>query len=308
MDGHENHIEHRQVLDAIMRQDFRSFLRKAMPEVSPGDRLLWNWHLDALAHELEGVWRGNTRLIVNVPPRTLKSISTSVAYVAWCLGRNPKLKFICVSYNQFLAEDLGRQCLKLMRSAWYERVFPHARIDRAKNAPGHFKTTRGGGRLATSIEGPLTGFGADFIIIDDPIKAEDGVSETERKRVNKWYDSTLNTRLNNQNTGRIILVMQRLHIDDLTGHVLEKGGRWRHLSLPAIAQADLHVSTDVDEVHAFGAGEALHPDRENLASLELRKANMGAYNFSAQYLQEPVAVAGSQPKRSRDSEADFQAL
>ncbi|MCA0200482.1 MAG: phage terminase large subunit [Proteobacteria bacterium] len=289
--------ESRQVLDALLRLDFASFLRKAMREVSPSDRLLWNWHLDAIVYELESVWGGATRLAINIPPRSLKSISVSVAFVAWCLGHDPSLKFICVSYNQALAEELARQCLRVMRSGWYQRVFPSTQLDRAKSSPGHFVTTKGGFRLATSVEGTLTGFGADFIIIDDPIKAEDAQSETARTRVNTWYDNTLVTRLNQKNTGRIVLVMHRLHIDDLTGHVLEKSEGWRHLCLPAIAQCDVEIATGDSTVYCLKAGEALHGARESIAALERIKADMGPHNFGAQYLQEPVAASGNLVRR-----------
>ncbi len=290
-------VEHRQVLDALLRIDFGSFLRRAMREVNPGGRLLWSWHLHAIVYALECIWAGETRLAINIPPRSLKSISVSVAFVAWCLGHDPTLRFICVSYNQTLADDLARQCQKIMRSAWYQRVFPGTQIDRTKSSPSHFITTRGGFRLATSVEGTLTGFGADFIIIDDPIKAEDAQSEAARSWVNNWFDNTLVTRLNQKNTGRIVLVMHRLHIDDLTGHVLEKGEGWRHLSLPAIAQIDTKIPVNESEEHLYQAGEPLHAARESLIALERVKADMGPYNFQAQYLQEPVAAAGNLVRR-----------
>ena len=144
--------------------------------------------------------------------------------------------------------------------------------------------------------GSITGRGADFIIIDDPLKAEDGASETERARVIKWYDGTLSTRLNDKERGVIILVMQRLHQEDLAGFVLERGG-WHELSLPAIAPDDQEVPVGPDELYQRKAGSVLHPERESAATLERIRAEIGSLQFSAQYQQSPVPPEGNLIRR-----------
>lgn len=287
----------RYVYDAILRTDFPSFARKCFATLNSEQALCWNWYLDAIAYEACRIYRGeNHRLVVNAPPRSLKSICISVAFVAWCLGRDPTLKFICASYAQDLADEHGRLCHLIMNSTWYQRVFPSTRLDRKKSSSAHFVTTAGGMRYATSVGGSLTGLGADIIIIDDPMKAADANSKVEQERVTKWFDSTLLTRLNDKSEGRIILVMQRLHVADLTTHVLEKGS-WKLLSLPAIAQSDLEIRLADDEAHLFKAGDTLQPGREHMDVLDDVKNDLGAFNFSAQYLQEPTPLEGNLVRR-----------
>src|SRR6516162_3244282 len=138
---------------------------------------------------------------------------------------------------QDLANKLASDCRRLMLSPWYCSIFPDARLSSERQAIQELTTTRAGSRLSTSVGGVLTGRGADYIIIDDPLKPEEALSESQRKAVNGWYDHTLYSRLNNKNTGCIILIMQRLHEDDLVGHVLGTEN-WKIVRFPAIAEAD----------------------------------------------------------------------
>lgn len=172
----------------LLRRDFCTFLRKAFPHIAGGSPLLWNWHLDAIAWELDRVLRGESRnLIVTLPPRNLKSITISIAWVAWMLGQDPTLNFVCVSYSGELAGKLARDCRSIMMSPWYRELFPRTMISNKRSATHDFETTAGGGRLATSPTGTLTGRGGDIIIIDDPIKPEEALSATTRQFVNDWY-------------------------------------------------------------------------------------------------------------------------
>ena len=155
-------------------------------------------------------------------------------------------------------------------------------------------TTERGFRLATSVGGVLTGRGADFIIIDDPLKPDEALSETQRKAVNEWYDHTLISRLNNKRDGCIILIMQRLHEDDLVGHVLQQGD-WRVLKFPAIAEEnETHVIQTPYGRKVFHRkeGEALHPEREPLEVLAQIREIQGEYNFAGQYQQAPAPLGG----------------
>lgn len=280
-------------LEAVLRADFMSFARKCFAELNSGAEWKANWHLDAIAYQLRECLAGRQRrLVINIAPRHLKSFMVSVAFVAWSLGHKPGLKFICASYSQELARDLGRTCFKIMSSDWYRALFPRTRIDERRRSPENFGTTLGGYRQATSVGGTLTGLGADIILVDDPMKAEDAASEAQGKAVKVWYDSTLSTRLNDPATGVIILIMHRLHVDDLTAHVLEKGA-WTTLSLPVIAQADMVIPVGPGEAHVYREGELLHPDRLGHEGLKEIKAATGTYNFSAQYLQQPTPLEGS---------------
>ncbi len=281
--------------DALLRSDLRAFVHKVFTTVSPNDAFKPNWHIEAITHELMRCHgRESKRLVITQPPRSLKSICSSVAFVAWALGHDPRLRFLCVSYSEILANDLARQFRMVVESDWYGRVFPKMRL--RKETRSECITTAGGGRFALSVGGSVTGRGADFIIIDDPLKAEDGASDAARRGVTDWYDGTLSTRLNDKERGVIILVMQRLHQDDLAGYVLQRGG-WHHLNLPAIAVEDQAVHIGPNEVHRRREGEVLHPERESRETLDRIKAELGSLQFSAQYQQSPVPPEGNLIKR-----------
>lgn len=261
--------------------------------MSPGSTYVYGAHLDLIADRLDRVRRGELRrLIINIPPRNLKSISASVALPAFILGHDPTKQIICASYAQDLADKHASDCRAVMQSEWYQKTFP-TRIA-GRKARNDFTTLKGGGRMATSVGGVLTGRGADIIIVDDPLKPEQALSEPIRIGVNRWFDNTLLSRLNDKENGAIIIIMQRLHADDLTGHVLEQEG-WEIISLPAIAEED-----EAYEYKMIGGrrlftrkkGQALHPEREPLETLHKLKATLGEYNFAGQYQQRPAPEGG----------------
>lgn len=279
-------------VEELMRRDFGSFLIRAMPHIQGGAALDYNWHIDAIAYQLERVSKGSCRrLIVNLPPRNLKSIMISVAWVAWRLGNDPMLNFVCVSYSNELSAKHARDCRSIMQSRWYHDLFPGTRINGSRSAAHDFETTAGGGRLATSIGGTLTGRGGD-IIIDDPIKPDDANSDTARDAVNEWFHSTLASRLNDKKRGAIVTVMQRLHQYDLCGMLIETGD-WDVLTLPSIAVEDEIIPLTRGRVHARKTGDILHPSREPYAALMAVKQGVGSINFEAQYQQNPVPAEGN---------------
>ena len=283
-------------LQRAMRTSLLLFADRCFRHLNPGVDLTPGWHIELVAQWLESLQTDGSRMIINLPPRHLKSLLASVALPAWLLGHNPGLKFICVSYGAELSEALSRDCRAVMQSAWYKALFPGTKLQRI--AVNELSTTAGGSRLATSIDGVLTGRGADYIIIDDPIKPDDALSNA-RARVNEFYNKTLYPRLNDKRRGRILLVMQRLHENDLTGHLLAQGG-WTHLRLPAIAEEDLDldIETTLGSLKiCWKAGEALHPEREPLETLEVTRATLGEYNFAGQYLQRPAPAGGGRVKR-----------
>jgi len=235
-----------------------------------------------------------SRLLINQPPRSLKSICVSVAYVAWLLGHDPGRRVIVVSYSNEFAAELHRQFRMVIDAPWYRALFPGMRP--TKDSGTELVTTAGGGRYATSIGGALTGRGADLIIVDDPLKAEEAWSEAARKRVIDWYGGTLVSRLNDKETGPIVVVMQRLHENDLAGHLLEQGG-WQHLDLPAIAVDDSVIPLRHGKLMTRRIGDILHPERESKDTLARIKAETGALMFSAQYQQRPVPLEGHDIRR-----------
>ena len=253
-----------------------------------------NWHIEVLAAKLEACRQGRiNRLIINIPPRHLKSICASVAFPAWVLGHDPAAQIMCVSYAQDLTDKHSRDCRSVMTSNWYRRLFP-TRLSAQKQSVQEFVTTRQGYRLATSIGGVLTGRGADLVIIDDPLKPEEALSEAQRQATNDWFDNTLYSRLNDKRRGCIILIMQRLHEDDLVGHALAQE-QWEMVSFPAIAeQSEEHRIETPLGLRRFArqAGEVLHPEREPHATLDQIRSTIGEYNFAGQYQQAPAPLGG----------------
>jgi predicted phage terminase large subunit-like protein len=285
--------DRRGLIDAVLRSDLYSFVQAAFPIVAGGQVLQRNWHLQAIAAALTDVIDGkNHRLIITVPPRSLKSICASVALPAFVLGQDPTRNLICVSYSEVLSRKHGNDCRALMHSPMYQRVFPRTRISSSKDTETEIKTIAGGSRLTTSVGGTLTGRGGNILIIDDPLKPQDAQSESTRESVKQWYSNTLLSRLDHKSEGAIIVVMQRLHPDDLVGYLLEQGG-WQHLNLPAIAETDCSIPLGKDRYHFRRIGDFLHPERENEAVLNELKVAMGSMEFSAQYQQAPVPLGGN---------------
>jgi predicted phage terminase large subunit-like protein len=283
----------------ILRHDLVSFIERSFYELNPQTRLLMGQYIEAMSAKLEACRQGKIkRLIINLPPRYLKSHCVSIAFVAWWLGHHPAAQIICASYGQDLANNLAMSCRTLMATAFYKKLFA-TRLSPEKQAVNDFMTTKQGFRMATSVGGVLTGRGGDLIIIDDSLKPDEALSETQRNNVNHWFDHTLLSRLNDKTNGCIIIVQQRLHQNDLVGHVLEQG-KWEVLSFPAIAEQDeIHLIETLFGSSYFQrrAGEALHPERESLSVLQNIRNSIGDYNFTSQYQQNPAPQGGAMIKK-----------
>ena len=285
-------------MDAVLRSHFPSFLRKVFSTLSPGQTFESGWAVEAMAYQIERLLSGDERrLIVNLPPRSLKSIAFSVALPAFALGLDPRLRIICVSYSIELAKKLANDFRAVVESDWYRRIFPGTRIGRFKNTETEIEFTERGYRLAVSVQGTLTGRGGDLIIIDDPIKPTDALSEPTRNSVNQWYLNTLLSRLDNKATGRIVIVMQRVHVEDLTGFVLDGPEELTVLKLPAIGLVRESIPIGPERFHERLPGEVLWPGREPRSVLDRYRLQLGFDVFSAQYQQEPMPPEGAMIKR-----------
>lgn len=278
--------------DEVLKPDLSSFIAKTLNTVDPGARFLPNWHIDLIAEYLEAARRREiTRLIINMPPRSLKSVCVSVAWPAWLLGHDPASRVMAASYAASLSIKHSVDCRLVVNAPWYRALFPKTVLTRDQNEKRKFMTTRRGYRFATSVGGSATGEGGNFLIIDDPMNPAQAMNAHWRNHINHWFDHTFASRLDDKKRGVIVLVMQRLHQDDLTGYLLAKGG-WRHVCLPAVAAKQ--------EVYDFGGmrarramGELLHPERENAALVERAKVELGSMAFAAQYQQQPVPDEGA---------------
>lgn len=285
----------RAVFDAALRNDLAAFTEKVFHTLHPGATFQRNWHLDAIAHRLEQARTGvEKRLIINMPPRSLKSLLASVALPAFIIGREPGARLICVSYAQSLASKFSRDFRRVLDSGWYRRIFPQTIV--SKVTEEIVETSAGGARLATSVGAVVTGFGAGTIIIDDPINPNEAPSQAARERVIRYYRETLFSRLDSKVDGVILLVMQRLHDDDLAGYLLREQG-WALLSLTAIATADEMIDLGNGRMHSRQIGDILHPEREPLSALDELRRNLGSAAFEAQYQQSPVPAEGLRVKR-----------
>lgn len=279
----------------ILRSDFESFLHRCFLMLNPGAQYHPNWHIRAISHQLQCIRDGETnRLIINMPPRYLKSLTVSVILPAFLLGHNPKMKIFGVSYSNDLSAKHAADFRAIVQSDWYQKTFPSMRV--ARIADSDIFTTKRGFRRSTSVSATLTGLGGDMIILDDPQKPVDAQSDTLRNSLNQWFTNTLLSRLDNKATGVIILVMQRVHLHDLTGFLVDNSKDWTVLSLPAIAEVDEKIAIGEGEYHTRRAGEALHPTYETLSTLEKLRNEMGSAIFSAQYQQSPVPDGGAMIK------------
>ena len=284
----------REALIALMRSNLSAFIRRSFHTLLPGEPYRHNWHVDAIAHHLELVRLGVIRrLIITLPPRSLKSICASVAFPAFVLGHDPTARVLGVSYAHDLSLKHARDQRAIMRSSWYRRAFPLARVNPRKDAAEEYETTARGYRLSTSVGGVLTGRGAKLIIIDDPLKPEDAMSKVRRDGSIAWYESTLSSRLDDKTEDAIVVIQQRLHMDDLVGHLLRQSSAWIHLNLPAIAVEPESIPTGRDRFYHREIGDLLHPEREPQWVLDDLKTAMGSQRFSAQYQQAPVPPEGS---------------
>lgn len=285
-------MDPKKLLYNSLRYDLASFIAKVQNTLQPSSPYLDNWHIRAMTHKLQKCIKGDCkRLIITLPPRYLKSVSVSVAFVAYVLGLYPEKRIVCASYGADLALKNARECRQIMQEPWYRATFPHTRLSPTKNTEAEFLTTEGGFRYTTSVGGTLTGRGGDIVIVDDVMKADDAMSETKRDAAREWFFNTVYSRLDNKQEGIIIVVMQRLHQDDLVGHLMEKGG-WEILNLPAIADFDEIIELENADPHHRKVGEVLHEAREPRTVLDKICAEIGSRRFSSQYLQRPIPDEG----------------
>jgi predicted phage terminase large subunit-like protein len=288
-------IDTHRLVDAACRTYFPSFARMCFHILNPGAEFLPNWHRRALAFHLDEVRRGNIkRLAVALPPRYGKSFAASIAFPAFVLGLDPTRRIIVISYNADLAAKLSNDFRAIVEDTRYQRLFPAMR---SRNTEFEVVTDQHGYRLATSVDGTLTGRGGDILIIDDYLKPNDALSDIKRASANNWFFNTALSRLDDKQNGAIVIVGHRLHVDDLIGTVIRSSDDWRLLSLPAIAEEDQSVQIGDELFHHRRAGEALHPEREPRHVLESTRSQVGADTFEPQYQQNPMPRGGAMIRR-----------
>lgn len=267
-----------------------------------------NWHLEAIAEHLQAVTDGYIqRLVINIPPRTSKSSLCSVAWPAWTWAQSkkgplsgPQVQFLSASYAYTLSLRDSVKTRRIIQSPWYQEHWgSRFKLTGDVNTKHRFENDKGGYRLATSVDGTTTGEGGDIIIVDDPHKAgRDSESEVVRESTLNWWDEVMSTRLNNQSTGAFVIVMQRLHMEDLTGHILTRQeGAWTHLMLPMEYESSRHCVTYVTgekfwEDPRERENELLCEARFNVKVVENLKRDLGPYAAAGQLQQAPAPRGG----------------
>ena len=217
---------------SLARDSLAEFVRQAWRIIEPTTPLLWNWHLDAICEHLEAVAEMDLlRLIVNLPPRSGKSLVTSVLWPAWVWTKQASTRWLCASYSASLAVKFSIDRRTVITSQWYQERWPIL-LAGDQNQKQEFMNDTRGHMIATSPSGTATGKGGEIIVGDDLQNPEMAESEAERRNVIRFFDETLSTRLDDKRSGRMVVIQQRTHQADLTGHLLEQGG-WTLLCLPA---------------------------------------------------------------------------
>jgi predicted phage terminase large subunit-like protein len=288
-------------MDAIKRvqDNFYLFLYKSFKELNPSAKFFDDDYLKLICKYLEQVESNEiTRLIINMPPRMLKSTTVSCAWPAYLLGKDPTKRIICVSYSQHLSNKLSKDTKAIMESNWYKAVFPKTSLETLKE--NKIITSDHGFRFATSTGGSLTGEGGDIIIIDDPHNPSFINSKERRQFVIDWFEKTLVSRLNDTQKGAIVIVMQRLHVDDLSGHLTASNGNvWHVLEMPMIFYENTEYKVKNFSMKKF-AGDVLS-ERFPMKTLIQKQKEIGLSEFVTQYQQKP-----NQASNATLNTSDFQ--
>lgn len=289
----------KEIFKKVLKADLATFVQKSFKTLDAVTNLEWNWHLDLICLYLQAVYEGKIkRLIINVPPRSLKSITVNVSFPAWCIAKNSSFKTISSSFREGLSIKHNVDTRRVMQSDWYQEYFPDVQFLPDQNSKAIFVTTKGGGKECATMAAPPMGSGSDLIIIDDPHSTKDAQSDGERTKVCEGFGQDFVPRLNNQKEGRIVIIMQRLHDRDLTGYLMEDHpDEYTVLKIPAIAEEDIvYTYPNSEEIfYTFKKGEYLS-NRLDEEVLNKLKRSLGSYGFAGQYMQNPFPSEGGMVK------------
>jgi predicted phage terminase large subunit-like protein len=292
--------EEEEQIDNAFR-DLRTFVRQAWHVLEPGVDYVHGPHIDAICDHLQAVTRGEIRrLIINVPPRHMKSLLVSVMWPTWEWLHIPEQRWIFASYSKFLSmRDNGKARL-LIESPWFQKRWGHIiRLRRDTRGKGLFANSRTGFRYATSVSAGVTGEGGNRLVADDPHNVKQAESDAVRTRTLEWWDQAMSSRGNDPKKVARIVVMQRVHEQDLTGHCLLKGN-YEHLCLPAEYDGKKRCTSigngksyEWREQH----NELLWPERFGEKEISELKTDLGPYGTAGQLQQAPAPAEGGYYKR-----------
>lgn len=282
----------------VCRRSLYEFAKSAWSVLEPGTEFIDNWHIRAICDHLQAVSEGKIRrLIINIPPRFMKSLLVSVFWPAWEWATIPAKRFLTSSYAQPLADRDAVKMRTLISSPWYQARYSHVFFFKNdQNAKSRFENDKTGFRVSTSPGGMGTGEGGDRLLVDDPHNVKQAESDPTRESTLQWWDETMSSRYNNPKTGSAVIIMQRVHEGDLTGHLLRKGG-WEHLCIP-MEYDSIRRSTILGEYDPrTEEGELLWPDRFGRPEVDALKIALGSYASACQLQQTPSPRGGGIFKR-----------
>jgi predicted phage terminase large subunit-like protein len=288
---------YREVKAELARRRLRDFIRQAWPVVEPARALIPAWHVDAIAEHLQAISEGRIKnLLINVPPGHGKSLIVCVLWPAWQwirAAQSAQWRGLFASYDFGLATRDSVRCRALLESPWYRETFrPAWSLSSEQNEKSYFENTASGFRISLSVGGRGTGFRGDAIVVDDPLNASDQYSESARSAAVFWFDNVMSSRLNDMQTGSKVIIMQRLHELDLSGHVLAQG-TYEHLCLPSEFEPERRSVTSVGwRDPRSEPGEILFPELYPRTMLDQARRDLGSAGYAGQHQQRPSPAEG----------------
>lgn len=283
-------------------ESLRQFIERSWDILEPGREFCPGWHIDAICEHLQAVSQGQIiRLLINVPPGCMKSLTTNVFWPAWEWGpkNRPDLRYVGASYSEALTVRDNRRCRTLIRSEWYQRLWgDRFQILSDQDSKLRFDNTRTGFKIATSVGGLGTGERGDRWIIDDPHNIKDGESDAKREATILWMTEVVPTRVNDPEKSAIVIIMQRVHDRDVSGLVLAKELGYTHLMIPQEFEPERKCVTGVgwEDPRSYD-GELIWPQRMTPAVIERDKRAMTQYAWASQMQQRPAPRGGGMVKR-----------
>lgn len=272
------------------------YIRGVWDILEPKTELRWNWHHDLISEHLEACASGQiNRLLINVCPRSLKSMLATVSFPTWVWTRQPYRRFLFGSFSESLATKHSIFRRNVIESNWYQAGWGKTfKLSADVNTKSEFANNKTGMMRSSGINAVPTGEGGDYVIIDDPHNPQGAESDADRERAIQNFDLGWQSRLNDKKTGCIIIIMQRLHTRDLTGHILEKDMGYTHLKIKTQAdEYERHVYPVSGKVKERQPGDLVHPERDGPAEIEKERIALTAYGFEGQHQQSPVQRGGN---------------
>lgn len=291
------------VINAEMADKCRKSLRASLMAywsiLEPTTAFKDNWHIQCMIEYLEAFHRGDfKRLLINMPPRNMKSILSNIIFPVFLWANNPSLRILSFSYADTLSKKFNINRRTIIQSDLYRSMYPHIRLTDDMNTQKKIENEDTGMMFSTSIGGAVTGEGGDYLIVDDPHDPTGAESDAQRESAVGYFKTTLQSRLNDPNEGRILVIMQRLHENDISGHCLESGG-YTHLCLPSIEEVDRKIYFPISGKNLTRQeGQVLWENHQSLDILNDLKKRMGSYAFAGQYQQRPAPAEGGLIKDS----------